>query len=466
VNENNSSTMSFDRMRNMLNRAAEVRESEQQQIFDALDEIHARLAPVESLGSVRKRLSELPDRTEVSVLAERLDEALAKLEAQDSAIAGLGRAVDSVVDKLATPFAQLDGRLDGVAGRFEGVGGRMDGLEDKLTQIHRRLDEFHQHLDKQDSKLDALPREVHVPLKERLDVMETALRGQLNEVGEGVHEHLDGTREALHRSVTESTDAVGTAVAAAREALYTRLVETNDGLFTKLTDANNELRGSIEASRESVHEGINGVHHSLNESRDQLRGGIDESREALRSEIAESKDSLHRGLGEARDALRASVESSRDDMRGKVDEATTVLDPTERLDALAERLEQVTSKLDAMASRLDAVENGIGGRIGELATGVDAGIRDVRSTVAQRPDNDSLISLVRTANEESERRNAGQLDEAMATFAELILGGGAPTPAPPPMALPRQQRRARGPKSANGKNGKELDIDAELAEGA
>ena len=153
-------------------------------------------------------------------------------------------------------------------------------------------------------------------------------------------------------------------------------------------------------------------------------------------------------------------------MRGKVDEATTVLDPTERLDALAERLEQVTSKLDAMASRLDAVENGIGGRIGELATGVDAGIRDVRSTVAQRPDNDSLISLVRTANEESERRNAGQLDEAMATFAELILGGGAPTPAPPPMALPRQQRRARGPKSANGKNGKELDIDAELAEGA
>jgi chromosome segregation ATPase len=450
--------MSFDRMRNMLNRAAEVRESEQQQIFDALDEIHARLAPVESLGSVRKRLSELPDRTEVSVLAERLDETLAKLEGQDAAIAGLNRAVDSVVDKLATPFAQLDGRLDGVAGRFEGVGGRMDGLEDKLAQIHRRLDEFHQHLDKQDTKLDALPREVHVPLKERIDVLETTLRGQVNEVGEGVHEHLDGTREALHRSTTESTDAVGLAVAQAREALYARLVETNDGLFGKLTDANNELRGSIEASRDSVHGG-------LNETREQLRGGIDESREALRAEIAESKDSVHRGLTETRDTLRGTVESSRDDMRGKVDEATTVLDPTERLDALTERLEQVTSKLDAMAGRLDAVENGIGGRIGELATGVETGLRDVRGTVSQRPDNDSLISLVRTANEESERRNAGQLDEAMATFAELILGGGAPTPAPPPMALPRQQRRARGPKSTT-KNGKDLDIDAELAEGA
>ena len=91
MTENNNSTMSFDRMRNMLTRAAEIRESEQQQIFDALDEIHARMSPLESLGSVRKRLSELPDRTEVSVLAERLDEALAKLEAQDTAVQGIGR---------------------------------------------------------------------------------------------------------------------------------------------------------------------------------------------------------------------------------------------------------------------------------------------------------------------------------------------------------------------------------------
>src|SRR5688500_3311434 len=108
VNENNNSTMSFDRMRNMLTRAAEIRESEQQQIFDALDEIHARMSPLESLGSVRKRLSELPDRTEVSVLAERLDEALAKLEAQDTAVADIGRAVDALVDKLDRKSTRLN----------------------------------------------------------------------------------------------------------------------------------------------------------------------------------------------------------------------------------------------------------------------------------------------------------------------------------------------------------------------
>src|SRR5947199_9699155 len=105
--------MSFDRMRNMLTRAAEIRESEQQQIFDALDEIHARLSPLESIGSVRKRLSEMADRTEVSALAERLDAAIAKLDAKDGAIAALRHADEAIVDKHATPFAQLDGPLDG-----------------------------------------------------------------------------------------------------------------------------------------------------------------------------------------------------------------------------------------------------------------------------------------------------------------------------------------------------------------
>src|SRR6266568_900114 len=330
--------MSFDRMRNMLNRAAEVRESEQQQIFDALDEIHARLQPVESLGAVRKRLSELPDRTEVSVLAERLDEALAKLEAQDSAIGTLGRAVDGMVDKLAKPFAQLDGRLDGVAGRFEGVAGRMDGLE-------------------------------------------AALRGRVDEVGEGVHEHLDGTREALYRSVTESTAAVGTSVDKAAETLHGRFTQAHDALTGKLAETGNSLRA---------------------------------------------------GVDEARTTLRTDLDSVKDHVSMRIEESRAALDATDRLGALTERLEQVTSRLDAMAARLDAVESGIGGRLGELSTSVEQGLQQVRGTVTARPDTDSLISLVRNANEESERRNAGQLDEAMATFAELILGGGAPSPPPPP----------------------------------
>ncbi|HET9253635.1 MAG TPA: PA containing protein [Pseudonocardiaceae bacterium] len=265
----------------MLVRAAEIRDSEQQQIFDALDEIHARLAPLESLGPVRKRLSEMPDRTEISVLAERLDETLSKLEAQDSAIVALGRVVESIVDKLAKPFAELGGRLDGVAGRFEGVAGRMDGLEDRIAGLHKRIDDLDHHLERQDARFEALPAAVHGPVREQLVSLETGVRGQLDDAGKNAQDSM-----------------------------------------TSLTE-----------------------------------------------------------------------------------------------------------RLDALASRLTSLEQ----------------------SVAQRPDADTLFGFVRKANEESEQRHTTQLDEAMATFAELIMGA-APPPmptAPPPPPRPAQRRTRRQAKPAD-----------------
>jgi chromosome segregation ATPase len=287
-------------MRSMLVRAAEIRDSEQQQIFDALDEIHARLAPLESLGSVRKRLSEMPDRTEVSVLAERVDEALSKLEAQDGALAALGRAVESIVDKLAKPFAELGGRLDGMAGRFEGVAGRMDGLEDRITGLHKRIDDMDHHLDRQDIRVDGLPAAVHGPVREQLGATETGFRSRLDEVDKGLQESLAGALESL------------------------------------------------------------------------------------------------------------------------------------------------TQRLDGLSSRLDALEEGVGGRFGSVTERLGA----LDGALAHRPDVESLFSLMRRANEESEMRYTAQLDEAMATFAEIIMGGTAPAqlaPTPPPR--PAQRRaRSRQPK--------------------
>ncbi|MGQ0777103.1 MAG: PA containing protein [Pseudonocardiales bacterium] len=327
-------------MRSMLMRAAEIRDSEQQQVFDALDEIHARLAPLESLGSVRKRLSELPDRTEVSVLAERMDETLAKLDSHDNAITALTRLVESIVDKLAAPFAELGGRLDGMAGRFEGVAGRMDGLEDRIAGLHKRIDELDHHLDKQDGKLDGLPAAVHGPVRERIDTAETGLRGRIEEVDEGVHEHLDG----LARTVNETTDKLGAS------------------------------------------------------------------------------------LGEA--------------VSGGLDAQTSLLDPHPQLKALAGTLQAVTAGMDTLAARLDSLEKGVDGRISTVTERL--GVLD--DALADRPNADSVADLVRQANEESEVRNASQLDEAMATFAELIMGGTPTqlisTPPPPPRPA---QRRVRTP---------------------
>ncbi|WP_175482915.1 apolipoprotein A1/A4/E family protein [Actinokineospora iranica] len=402
-------------MRNMLTRAAEIRESEQQQIFDALDEIHARLSPLESIGSVRKRLSEMPDRTEVSVLAERLDEAMSKLEAQDTAIAAIGRAVESIVDKLATPFAQLDGRLDGVAGRFEGVAGRMDGLEDKLSSIHRRIDELDSHLDKQDGKIDLVPGSVHGPVRERIEIMETALRGRLDEVDEGVHEHLDGTKDALARVVGETTDAV---------------------------------QGKVAAVHGAVSDSTNALHGRFTETSDSLHGKLD----TVASAIAATRDALGSSVGESREAVHAKLDEATDALRDALRETKETVDASDRLEFLAERLEKVTARLDEMATRLDTVEDGFTAKLGDLGAAVERGLSKVEGTLSNRPDSESVETLVRRGNDESVRRIGGHLDEAMATFAELMLGGGQPTP-PPPTTLPRQGNRRRtngkGPKSAD-----------------
>ncbi len=302
---NTAATQSFDRMRSMLVRAAEIRDSEQQQIFDALDEIHARLAPLESLGTVRKRLSEMPDRTEVSVLAERIDEALSRLEAQDGAIAAVGRAVESIVDRLAKPFAELGGRLDGMAGRFEGVAGRMDGLEDRIAGLHKRIDDMDHHLDRQDAKADGLPAAVHGPVREQIGTAEAGLRSRVDEVDKGVQESLAGALESL------------------------------------------------------------------------------------------------------------------------------------------------TQRLDLLSGRLDAMDEGVGTRFGSVTERLGA----LDGALAHRPDVDALLSLVRRANEESELRYTAQLDEAMATFAEIIMGGTAPAPlpaTPPPPPRPAQRRARRATKPGGG----------------
>ena len=71
-----------------------------------------------------------------------------------------------------------------------------------------------------------------------------------------------------------------------------------------------------------------------------------------------------------------------------------------------------------------------------------------------------VSALVEGAHAASEQRNAGQLDEAMATFAELILGRGASVQQPPPPPRPTQRRTPSRPKvkSANGVSATQTEL--------
>lgn len=349
-----NSNLSFDRMRGMLTRAAEIRDSEQQQIFDSLDEIHARLAALDAIGTVRKKLTELPDRAEVGVLAERLEETVSKLDNQEVALGAITRAIESLPDKLAKPFAQLDGRLDGMGGRLEGVSGRMDGLDDRLGGLHKRLDDLDNRLDRHEMRLDAMPNAVATPIKERVD----------------------------------------------------------------------------------------GVERQVKEQLDAATASFEETGEGLRNLLGDTSVGLHRRLEEL--AGRPAV------------------DPTPAFDALAERIDALNEKLEQIGGRLDSVETGLDGKIGEIGGSVGSRLGELDNALRERPDTTSVTELVSKANEESERRNSSQLDEAMATFAELIMGRGAQysQQQPPPPPRPAQRRATRtkagAVKSQNGASASDL----------
>ncbi|MFP5019919.1 PA containing protein [Pseudonocardia phyllosphaerae] len=356
-----NSNGSFDRMRGMLMRAAEIRDSEQQQIFDSLDEIHARLAALDAIGTVRKKLTDLPDRSELNALAERIDETATKLDNQEVMLGAITRAIESLPDKLAKPIAQLDGRLDALTGRMEGVSGRMDGLDDRLGGLHKRLDDVDNRFDRHEMRLDALPNTVSAPIKERVDAIE-----------KGVAERVDGAVHALE--------------------------ETGEGLRNLLGDT-------------SV-----GLHRRL-------------------EELAQRPDAV---------------------------------DPTAAFDGVTERLDTLAGRLEEIGTRLEAVENGVGGRfegfadaveakLDAITTAVDEKLGALDTTVQSRPDTDAVSGLIEKSNAESERRNANQLDEAMATFAELILGRSGQyaqqQPPPPPRPAQRRSSRSKAAVKSHSQNG-------------
>ncbi|MBI3687296.1 MAG: PA containing protein [Actinobacteria bacterium] len=285
----------FDKMRQMLARAAELRDREQRQFYDSLEDVRSRLRTIETfaadsttqfpqiqdhMSGVQDRLHNLPDRTEISVIAERVDEALVRIDAQDQVLAQVANTLAGLVDRMSRPIEQLDARLDGVSGRFEGVSGRLDGLDDRLGHLHSRLDDVDSSVSRQASQIDALPEVLDVP----------ALHRRFDDLGGGMQARFD---ELLAQPGLDPTDRLDD-LAARLEKLAQRL----ESVTVRLDTIEDSVKAEVTTLSGVVEQGIEKIEGSV-----VARPDREEISTTMRAANGESEQRITSQLDEALAAL-------------------------------------------------------------------------------------------------------------------------------------------------------------------
>lgn len=306
---NGQSPTGFDKMRTMLTRAAELRADEQRQLYDMIDEVRSRLSPLESfaaegsgrlpalhdhIGSVTQRLSELPDRTEISVIAERLDEALARIDGQDSVLAQVITAMNNLSDRMGRPLDALEARLEGVIGRFEGVSGRLDGLDDRLAHLHSRLDDVDHAVARLHGAVEALPGQVDVgSLHRRFDELSGGIHQRFDDDMGGLHGRMDEfhgqLRDLSSRPVVDPTERL-TDLAGRVEEMAGRV----DGVSGRVDSVEQSVRTGVGTLTGVVEQGMEKLEGSVGERPDR-----EEITRSLRAAQSESEQRITRQLDHA-----------------------------------------------------------------------------------------------------------------------------------------------------------------------
>ena len=296
----------FDKMRQMLAKAAELRDREQRQFYDSLEEVRSRLRSVETFANegnarlpqiqdnvsgVQDRLQHLPDRTEISVIAERLDEALARIDAQDHVLAEVHGTLTGLVDRMSRPIEQLDARLEGVSGRFDGVSGRLDGINDRLTHLHSRLDDVDSNIVRHASQPEALPHELDVPaLHRRFDDLGGGMQTRFDDLSGGIQARFDELLTQPGLDPSERLDDL----AARLEALTKRL----EMVTTRLDSIEDNVKAEVTTLSGVVEQGIEKIEGSVVARPDREEIGT-----TLRQTNSESEQRITSQLDEALAAL-------------------------------------------------------------------------------------------------------------------------------------------------------------------
>lgn len=298
---------SFERMRAMLLRAAEIREDEQTQVFDALDEIMARLAALDALGTIRKRVADAPDRAQVGAVADQVRQAATTLASVEGTLGSLAPTVTELPDRITPAVSQLGERFDALLGRVDALAGRVDGMERRLGAAANDVGATRSELTGLRAELGRLP----------------------GNVADAVRRHLrESVTTPLSEEVSTARDALTDRVDAAQGALSSRLAEERAAAEHRQDE---RLRAEADRVAGAVGEQVAGARSEITGELSQLTSAtraLDERLAALRGEMSERfdaaqaavRDGVERMCGEV--ASRPDAEALTGRLREFADEIT------------------------------------------------------------------------------------------------------------------------------------------------
>jgi hypothetical protein len=195
------------------------------------------------------------------------------------------------------------------------------------------------------------------------DAVRDAVEGQLSRLGEAAGAERGDVTAAVNDAIANLRGTFVSALEATRGEVRTSVDQLRDALGS----SSSELRTSLGTSSSDLRDSLGA---SLTELRDTLGTSTTELRDALGASSTELRDSLARSV----DALRARVDEAASaglragDVQELIDKAFS---------QFSARLDEVRTRSEALAETLAAIEEGMGERLGVVASAADvAGVRE------------------------------------------------------------------------------------------
>lgn len=353
-----------ERMQSLLSRAVEDQLSEQRQLAGALTEFRAQIA---RLGGQLEALRGPSTPAGSSTVEE--------------GIAGLSADVREAVRLLAE-------RVDGVTRMVQQRGHDLAEVRASVVELKQSVEEHTKALSGVTGGLSALPAfgERIGSLQDGLTGLHDRLQGleQLSAAVTGLQHQAEvvdgGLRDLRHAFTGVAARAAELPARTDMDAMFGRLGETVENVGNRL--------GRVESALPSLLERLDGLDATLTGHGDRLR----EVHELLDEQADEVPvDGVGPPAGAAIESALASLGDRLDDLRDR----TGLEDLTQRIDELHEAL------------------------FGE--DGLRAAVRTLAEPVSDDPEPEPVDDVVARAVEDSERRLAAHIDQAVLALAEALL---------------------------------------------